>query len=244
MKHKSHASFPQFSEHSGAYQYASFTVKFCRAIKAGRSLGRSLAISRGSDEMTEAVQTAKNILKSLDDRISSDAAGRTDEELDLKHFTHEMSVLAQLSLNKNRKKMSQTAPIAQDILEKMEKLYLSKSTSFELDNIAYNAVANAWSKSGRKDAGLKIEKLLEHMEELSNDGFAKVKPCTITYNTAISAWVSSYFHGCSISSESGENCAYICDIVMRCLILLFLFELRQVVAKIMLFPTPRSYLRK
>jgi hypothetical protein len=56
----------------------------------------------------------------------------------------------------------------------------------------YNAVIDAWSKSGAEEAGQKAEQILDHMQMLYDQtGDVMLKPNVRSYNSAINAWAKS-----------------------------------------------------
>jgi hypothetical protein len=70
---------------------------------------------------------------------------------------------------------------------------MSKGMKIIKPNVrSYNAVINAWAKSGRKDAGIRAEKLLERLYELGQStGEEEMQPNTVTFTTTIDAWAKS-----------------------------------------------------
>jgi len=69
-----------------------------------------------------------------------------------------------------------------DILEGMEVEY-----GVEPDQISYNLVMDAYSKSRDQRAFLKVEELLTTMEEAYLEGYDNLRPDTFSYTTAINA---------------------------------------------------------
>ena len=164
------------------------------------------------DESELLLDEANRTLSSLRHRIDN-----PNSHFSTKSFTNDMAVLAKLvSQRHGAQYLMNTIDIATDILERLEEVYLQNEDKLEhqLDSIAYNAVANAWAKSKRKDAGERVENILNHMEDLEYT-FSKqkrsknqshlvsnIRPCTITFNTAISAWANNGEVGAIERSES------------------------------------------
>lgn len=54
------------------------------------------------------------------------------------------------------------------------------------DTITFNAVLDAWARSGDRVAPYRAEQILDHMDDLYRSGNKGVKPDTYTYNTLVS----------------------------------------------------------
>jgi PPR repeat len=52
----------------------------------------------------------------------------------------------------------------------------------------FNAIIDAWARSGDRIAPRRAEQILDHMDELFLAGNKGVKPDTYTYNTLINCW--------------------------------------------------------
>ena len=71
---------------------------------------------------------------------------------------------------------------AEEILEWMDRLYKSGNYGVRPDTITFNAVLDAWARSGCYFAAHRAEQILDHMDELYRAGNHGVKPDTYTYN--------------------------------------------------------------
>lgn len=54
--------------------------------------------------------------------------------------------------------------------------------------LSFNAIIDAWARSGDRMAPRRAEQILDHMDELYRAGNKGVKPDTYTYNTLINCW--------------------------------------------------------
>lgn len=90
---------------------------------------------------------------------------------------------------------------AEEILEWMDRLYKSGNTSVRPDTITFNAVLDAWARSGDRMAAHRAEQILDHMDELYRAGNQGVKPDTYTYNTLINAHAKSSEKGSAARAE-------------------------------------------
>ena len=75
----------------------------------------------------------------------------------------------------------------------MEQLYKEGISEEAKPNVKdYNAVIDAWSKSGLEEAGHKAERILDRMQELYDQtGDVQLKPNVRSYNSVINAWAKS-----------------------------------------------------
>ena len=90
---------------------------------------------------------------------------------------------------------------AEEILEWMDRLYKSGNYSVRPDTITFNAVLDAWARSGDRMAAHRAEQILDHMDELYREGNQGVKPDTYTYNTLINAHAKSSEKGSAARAE-------------------------------------------
>ncbi|VEU36178.1 unnamed protein product [Pseudo-nitzschia multistriata] len=78
------------------------------------------------------------------------------------------------------------------LLERMKEQYKSGKTYMKPTRVVYNALIDAWAKSGRGVLGSrKAEALLKEMEEMCAMGDASVAPNVITYNNVMTSWARS-----------------------------------------------------
>ena len=75
---------------------------------------------------------------------------------------------------------------AEEILEWMDRLYKGGNPDVKPDTITFNAVLDAWARSGDRVAPHRAEQILDHMDDLYRAGNRGVKPDTYTYNTLVS----------------------------------------------------------
>lgn len=90
---------------------------------------------------------------------------------------------------------------AEEILEWMDRLYKSGNYCVRPDTITFNAVLDAWARSGDRMAAHRAEQILDHMDELYRAGNQGVKPDTYTYNTLINAHAKSSEKGSAARAE-------------------------------------------
>jgi hypothetical protein len=69
----------------------------------------------------------------------------------------------------------------------MDRLNKAGNTDVKPDTITFNAVIDAWARSGCKRGPHRAEQILNHMDDLYQAGNIDVKPDTYTYNTLINA---------------------------------------------------------
>ena len=74
---------------------------------------------------------------------------------------------------------------AEEILEWMDRLYKGGNPDVKPDTITFNAVLDAWARSGDRVAPHRAEQILDHMDDLYRAGNRGVKPDTYTYNTLV-----------------------------------------------------------
>jgi hypothetical protein len=72
---------------------------------------------------------------------------------------------------------------AEEILEWMDRLCKQGNKDVAPDTISFNAVLDAWARSGDRNAPRRCEQILDHMDELYRAGNMGVKPDTYTYNS-------------------------------------------------------------
>jgi len=70
-----------------------------------------------------------------------------------------------------------------------------------VDTISFNAVLDAWARSGDRVAPRRAEQILDHMDELYRSGNKGVKPDRYTYNTLINVWAKSGERGSAARAE-------------------------------------------
>lgn len=68
----------------------------------------------------------------------------------------------------------------------MDRLYKSGNEEVSPDTITFNAVLDAWARSGDRMAAQRAEQILDHMDDLYRAGNRKVKPDVYTFNTGTS----------------------------------------------------------
>ncbi len=90
---------------------------------------------------------------------------------------------------------------AEEILEWMDRLHKAGNVSVRPDTITFNAVLDAWARSGDRMAAHRAEQILDHMDELYRAGNLGVKPDTYTYNTLINAHAKSSEKGSAARAE-------------------------------------------
>jgi pentatricopeptide repeat protein len=90
---------------------------------------------------------------------------------------------------------------AEAILEWMDRLNKSGNGDVKPDTITFNAVIDAWARSGCKRGPQRAEQILNHMDELYHGGNIDVKPDTYTYNTLINALAKSGDGGSAARAE-------------------------------------------
>ena len=73
----------------------------------------------------------------------------------------------------------------------MEELYRQGNVDARPDTISYNAVMNAWAKSGDKGAAQRAEAILHHMLKLHEGGRENCLLTDISFNSVIDAWAKS-----------------------------------------------------
>uniref|UniRef100_A0A7S2KPV6 Pentacotripeptide-repeat region of PRORP domain-containing protein n=1 Tax=Leptocylindrus danicus TaxID=163516 RepID=A0A7S2KPV6_9STRA len=79
--------------------------------------------------------------------------------------------------------------MAQNILERMERLTAKEIMDVSPDIVSYNTCLNAWAKSSSEDALVMAERLVQHMkDQYSIVGNIDAKPDVITYNTLLTAY--------------------------------------------------------
>lgn len=69
------------------------------------------------------------------------------------------------------------------------------------NTIIFTTVINAWSKSEKRGAAERADKILAWMEQMSEAGFDNVAPNSITYATVIHAWATSGGEKAAMRSE-------------------------------------------
>ena len=75
---------------------------------------------------------------------------------------------------------------AEDLLRHMDELSESGENSDAKPNVrSFNTVINAYAKSGRADAALKAESVLDLMEKLYEAGNDEVRPDVHSFSTVI-----------------------------------------------------------
>lgn len=72
---------------------------------------------------------------------------------------------------------------AEEILEWMDHLYKAGNDEVSPDTITFNAVLDAWARSGDRMAAQRAEQILDHMDDLYRSGNHRVKPDVYTFNT-------------------------------------------------------------
>jgi PPR repeat family/PPR repeat len=84
----------------------------------------------------------------------------------------------------------------------MDKLHKGGNQDVKVDTISFNAVLDAWARSGDRVAPRRAEQILEHMDGLYRSGNKGVKPDRYTYNTLINVWAKSGERGSAFRAES------------------------------------------
>jgi PPR repeat family/Pentatricopeptide repeat domain len=83
----------------------------------------------------------------------------------------------------------------------MDRLHKGGNQDVKVDTISFNAVLDAWARSGDRVAPRRAEQILSHMDELYRNGNAGVKPDRYTYNTLINVWAKSGERGSAARAE-------------------------------------------
>lgn len=83
----------------------------------------------------------------------------------------------------------------------MDRLHKSGNSDVKVDTISFNAVLDAWARSGDRVAPRRAEQILAHMDELCRAGNKGVKPDRYTYNTLINVWAKSGERGSASRAE-------------------------------------------
>jgi len=78
----------------------------------------------------------------------------------------------------------------------MDRLHKEDNKEVKPDTITFNAVLDAWARSGDRMAPHRAEQIVDHMDELYRAGNKGVKPDTYTYNTLVSC--RSARNGCLV----------------------------------------------
>jgi len=99
-----------------------------------------------------------------------------------------------------------SAERAEEILEWMDRLYKGGNPDVKPDTITFNAVLDAWARSGDRVAPHRAEQILDHMDDLYRAGNRGVKPDTYTYNTLVR---------CSCTSSFFNATVYFCCVLTR-----------------------------
>lgn len=122
-------------------------------------------------------------------------------------FATVITAWAKAKVGKNK---TQNAERAQFILNRMNDFRRkigSKDTDREYasqlypDSVVYNAVLDAWARSGEPIAGTRAEELLAQLEELSKQD-DRLTPDTITYNSVINCHANSLHINAAKAAES------------------------------------------
>ncbi len=74
---------------------------------------------------------------------------------------------------------------AEDILNKMQKMYEDGFDEVQPDTFSFASVLNAYANSNQPGAAEKAEEILRHMQLLYENGNNRVKPNTICFATVI-----------------------------------------------------------
>jgi pentatricopeptide repeat protein len=91
---------------------------------------------------------------------------------------------------------SDKAQKAFNLLQKMKKLGASGNPWTRPDTISYNIAMNAFAKSRRRDAPIKVEELLLEMnDEYAQTGDPRIRPNRRSVNTCLDAWAKSGLDG-------------------------------------------------
>jgi Pentatricopeptide repeat domain len=83
----------------------------------------------------------------------------------------------------------------------MDLLHKGGNPDVKVDTISFNAVLDAWARSGDRVAPRRAEQILSHMDELYRAGNKGVKPDRYTYNTLINVWAKSNERGSAARAE-------------------------------------------
>lgn len=84
----------------------------------------------------------------------------------------------------------------------MDRLHKGGNPDVKVDTISFNAVLDAWARSGDRVAPRRAEQILNHMDELFRAGNKGVKPDRYTYNTLINVWAKSGERGSAARAEN------------------------------------------
>eukprot|EP00539_Tryblionella_compressa_P020584 CAMPEP_0178870102 /NCGR_PEP_ID=MMETSP0747-20121128/6895_1 /TAXON_ID=913974 /ORGANISM="Nitzschia punctata, Strain CCMP561" /LENGTH=924 /DNA_ID=CAMNT_0020537195 /DNA_START=89 /DNA_END=2863 /DNA_ORIENTATION=+ len=88
------------------------------------------------------------------------------------------------------------------LLERLKAHYESGKTYMKPTRILYNALIDAWAKSGKGVLGVrKAEALLREMEEMCASGDSSVAPNVVTYNSVVNSWARSGTRCCGNKAE-------------------------------------------
>jgi hypothetical protein len=85
-----------------------------------------------------------------------------------------------------------------NLLSQMKTLATEQGYATYPDIVTYNTVLSAWSHSGDVNAALETEKIVQEMQEESDDAPA---PNTVTYNTVLNAWARSALPGAVVRAQ-------------------------------------------
>ena len=83
----------------------------------------------------------------------------------------------------------------------MDRLHKGGNPDVKVDTISFNAVLDAWARSGDRVAPRRAEQILDHMDELYRSGNKGVKPDRYTYNTLINVWAKCGERGSAARAE-------------------------------------------
>lgn len=83
----------------------------------------------------------------------------------------------------------------------MDHLHKGGNPDVRVDTISFNAVLDAWARSGDRVAPRRAQQILSHMDELYLAGNKGVKPDRYTYNTLINVWAKSSERGSADRAE-------------------------------------------
>eukprot|EP00529_Nitzschia_sp_RCC80_P009744 CAMPEP_0113451840 /NCGR_PEP_ID=MMETSP0014_2-20120614/6542_1 /TAXON_ID=2857 /ORGANISM="Nitzschia sp." /LENGTH=767 /DNA_ID=CAMNT_0000343201 /DNA_START=314 /DNA_END=2614 /DNA_ORIENTATION=+ /assembly_acc=CAM_ASM_000159 len=84
-----------------------------------------------------------------------------------------------------------SAQKAAEILDRMEQSFEYGDPACQPTTVSFNAVIDAYAKSGLEDAAERAEEVLLRMEDLYEAGELDVKPNTRSFNSVINAWAKS-----------------------------------------------------
>jgi hypothetical protein len=84
-----------------------------------------------------------------------------------------------------------SAQKAAEILDRMEQSFAYGDPACRPTTVSFNAVIDAYAKSGLDDAAERAEEVLLRMEDLYEAGELDVKPNTRSFNSVINAWAKS-----------------------------------------------------